>query len=707
MKKDNNEIRKILLLLLLWILFFLAIKWHVSLGLLPESDTKNISVSFDYYGAFEEQVETLVLKIEEACSQLRGIKNVSSVSEPGKGYIFCTFSDRTSLDNAYVQVSDATAHVYAGFPKGVNRPVITRNSPDSYPVFISFFPLEQKEKCDYIKKSYESVPGSGEVSVGGYEKKELYIQLHSNLLSGMRLSPEAVGSLLQSSNLVSKVTMPGGVALVLESQISDSASLKQIMVTPGCSLLDVADVEYKPARTENFGHIDGNPAMLFFVTKAGGSNSLKLCRHLRKITSDLGGDVLYDQGQEVESVVWLSAFCLFVWIAILLLFIGYKNVLELLFSVSGGVAALSASHLQLDATGFAALFVLLFLVAVSRGLRTKVCLALFLFIGLLFFIALFYTSQTVKNLSTPVLTVLFSGYGASIIFSFCFGGNKGYARKLAIWWVSPLLLFLPFLFIRASATSGISFSLEYDSGTPFGYIQKSASEIEAEFIKCINFDRIISHGEQGRASFTLIGGKKREIIEKISELSSRYPEIFFYIPEKHTKHAVDVIVYGNDVLEIEDNILKLARYVNENVNNVNIVYNFKSDNINIVLEIAIKCITFGLYPHDIYKTLYYTIADPVVDKCILPQGETDIKICGDSRYKESMDAVLSVPVPAEGGTVRAGDLVRTRKELYQSRIYHRNRMRCMSFSVTGTGRDKLQKLISSFPFTGSCYGEVL
>ena len=170
---DNNymNFRLKLIFLALCILILLAIKGHIRLGYAPETEKKSIAVAFDYYGAFEKEVEALVSRLEEAYMELDGIKNLHSVSEPGKGYIIVMFSDKTRLDEAYVQISDITSAVWSDFPEGVNRPSITRSSMDTYPVYISYFPLEKEADAAFIKKAYEAVPGVGNVELGGRKKR--------------------------------------------------------------------------------------------------------------------------------------------------------------------------------------------------------------------------------------------------------------------------------------------------------------------------------------------------------------------------------------------------------------------------------------------------------------------------------------------------------------------------------------------------------
>ena len=327
------------------------------------------------------------------------------------------------------------------------------------------------------------------------------------------------------------------------------------------------------------------------------------------------------------------------------------------------------------------------------------------------FIITLYAPVHFRNLILPFCIALSSGLCASAVCRYFIKEGLTPRIRVPLWCYTPILFFVLFLISNSPFSpfaSDVSFSMEYESGTSFSFIEKSALDVEAALLKWNAFDHLTLHIDQGRASFTILGGSKREIMAKISELSSFYPEVFFYIPEKHTSHAVDVTVYGNDVIEIENNILQLAKYVNKSADNVNIIYNFKSDVTNIVLEIPVKCASAGLYPYDVYKTLYYTASEPVVDKYFEGDVETDVKVQGDARYRKTLSGLLSVPVLSPFGIAgEAGDYITVRKESAQGRIYHKNRMRSMSLSVTGISRSKLGRIVSDFPFTGSCHGEVV
>ncbi|MBO7431150.1 MAG: efflux RND transporter permease subunit [Spirochaetia bacterium] len=988
---DNNfrDFRLKLIFLALCILILLAIKGHIKLGFVPELEKKNISVAFNYYGAFEKEVEVLVSSLEEAYMDVRGIKDINSVSEAGKGYILCQFSDRTSLDEAYVQLSDITAHVYADFPEGVNRPVITRSSSDLYPVFISWFPLEKEGIADRIREAYEAIPGTGKVELGGQKKKELMVNLHTDRLAGMALSSDGLDSRLRSSNLAGKVAMPGGQTLVLSSRLSSPQEFGNVYLAPDLRLYDVADLNFEEAENQSLGHIDGKPALLFFVMKSGEGNTVRLCRQLVTVTSRLGGRTLYNFGNKIEKsfIISSSILLLLFFILILWLWVKTKNFntvsqaiccLIIVFLFALGTVTLAGY--QVDITVMISLSLVIILsfnsfipqgqsyipreyaepisrqdIAILRsigrksindftgeeiektekwaykfwqqlgikspfyrrilgdwrefdksrvgiisgiktidvkdrkeavkyikdGLKNDVFFrgdkktnidtgfriiiskqvyedtltyanrdysrkkdfekylarlsilpnmidivkksilldttviaetdnqdrsfmhhfynianingkgyvvsllvdelnsekgdiyraynvndikitpatgpkvykpshatgvggsnpssltvadlyalvkqydkdfkpmpfharikgtALTSFIVFSTLIVALYIPVSFRNLFLPFCITLASGLCAAVICQFFVRQNPISKLCIPLWCYSPILLFALFFFMfspQSPVASGLTFSLEYESGTSFPFIQQSALDIEDTLLRWNAFDRLTLHADQGRAAFTILGGKKQDILQKIHNLSTIYPEIFFYIPEKHTRNAIDVTVYGNDVTEIENNILQLAKYVKVSANNVNIIYNFKSDVANIVLEIPVKCASAGFYPYDVYKTLYYTVSEPVVDKFFASEVETDVKIRGDARYRETLSGLLEVPILSPFGQAgEAGDYINVCRESAPGRIYHRNRMRALSFSVTGASRSVLQKLVSDFPFTGSCHGEV-
>ena len=987
MNNNFNDFRLKIIFLALCILILLAIKGHIRLGYAPELERKSIAVAFDYYGASDKEVEVLVSCLEEAFMEIRGIKSVSSVSEPGRGYILCQFSDKTSLDKAYVQISDISAHVWTNFPVGVNRPSITRSSRDTFPVYIAYFPLEKAEAAERIKKAYEAVSGVGSVELGGRTKKELMVELQTDRLAGMALSSEGLDSRLRSSNLARKVAMPGGQTLVLSSRLSSPRDYGQIQVAPDLRLSDIADIKYIEAKAQSIGHIDGQPMLLFFIMKSGEGNIVRLCRQINLVTSQFGGSQFFSLGCKIEKSFISSSLIFLLLFIFLVLGLWYKarsfhlvaqltcfSIITLLVAIA---SVLTAGFL-VDMTVMAALFLIIcfsfwgnginilqnhnepinaqdiatlrsigrksindftnedikkadkwaykfwqqlgvkspffrrwfgdwrandtskieilpeikildvknkdeavayikskvkdktfyrgdkknsdtrFIINIGKQVyddtityanrdytRSKdfdmylVRLSVLQYVsdvveksilldstviddnenpdrsfmhkfynivniennsylvtllvdelnskkgdiyraynvndikitpvagskvykpshttgaggsitsistvadlhalvkkydkdfhplpsskrmvGITFILPAFailttliialYVPVHFRNLVLPFCIALASGLCASSVCQCLMKKGTALQGKIRIplWSYSPILLFALFLFPLPFSpfASDFSFSMEYESGTAFPFIQKSALDIEAALLKWNAFDRLTLHIDQGRASFTIIGGKKRKIMDKISELSTRYPEIFFYIPEKHTRHAVDVTVYGNDMTAIENNILQLAKYVNESADNVNIVYNFKSDVTNIVLEIPVKCASAGLYPYDVYKTLYYTASEPVVDKFFVDGVETDVKIRGEERYRKTLSGLLAVPVLSNSGIAgTVGDYINVRREQAQGRIYHKNRMRCLSFSVTGISRAELSALVSAFPFSDSCHGEV-
>ena len=151
-----------------------------------------------------------------------------------------------------------------------------------------------------------------------------------------------------------------------------------------------------------------------------------------------------------------------------------------------------------------------------------------------------YAPVHVRSLVLPCCIALAAGCCASALF-LCFVKEIILPQfRIPFWCYTPLLFFALFLISNSSFSpfaSDVSFSMEYEGDTSFPFIQQSALEVESALLKWNAFDRLTLHIDQGRASFTVLGGKKRDIMAKISELSSLYPEIFFY-PSHQTESIV-------------------------------------------------------------------------------------------------------------------------------------------------------------------------
>ena len=70
--------RALFILIILSFIFLFSLR-NLRLGLLPESDSRVITVKTELKGAFENEMEELVSRLEEPLSQTGSIENIISV----------------------------------------------------------------------------------------------------------------------------------------------------------------------------------------------------------------------------------------------------------------------------------------------------------------------------------------------------------------------------------------------------------------------------------------------------------------------------------------------------------------------------------------------------------------------------------------------------------------------------------------------------
>lgn len=705
------------------IILLLVIFHRISFGFLPEYGNKSIAIRFEYYSAFETEIEKLISRLEEEYMGLKGITEVFSMAEVGKGYILCKFSDKTNLDDAYLQVSDATSFIYSDFPGGVNRSEIIKSGIDDKPVFIASFKKNCSFETEQIKKMFSAHPDAGEVEIGGETKKELLIQADIEKLSQMGMSLDDVNKAIWKNNLTGAIILPEGQNLVQDSRCISPADFETLWLSDKNRLKDIAIIEHRFTQRDNIAHIDGEENLLVYVKKAGDGNTIRLCNHLKKLSNCLGARIIYNKGEKITKALLMTISIAVIGLVLIFYILWqwkkdlhyFSSLLsEILFSTISSLFIVSVYGFQTDITVILAL-VILYICLISTSILSinlKYSLTI-----LLLFLPLLFVPQKIQAISAPFSMAFGTGLLSSFIFKSIFkkllSGQTSlrtdykqiFMKIASLGAISSIAIVLLVFYFTSSEEN--SFNMEFETGTSFDYVKKTASEVEKYLLDWGKFDKITMHLENERASFDFRGVKKHALKEKINRLSTSYSDVFFYFPQKYQKKACEVVIYGDDLTSIKENITHLAEFIYSSNNKTEIVYNFKSDRNDIIFNISSKYAAKGISPYTVYRTLYNASTAPVVDKFIFNSNETDVKTCSLKKTSQSIYDILSIPIiRADGNYCIAGEFIKIQHENSPSKIYHRNRMREYSFSVLGLSKEELERLVSTFEFTDSCHAEI-
>jgi HAE1 family hydrophobic/amphiphilic exporter-1 len=277
---------------------------YLCLGLdrFPKVDFPIITVTTRLPGSASEEVETEITdKIEEAVNTTSGIDELRSVSSEGISQVFITFVLEKDADIAAQEVRDKVNRALPDLPKGIEQPFVEKFDPDSTPVMTiaASAPASARDLTEYcdkvLRRQLESLPGVGQVTIVGGQKRQINVHLDGLKLRSHRLTVADVARALQSQNL----QVPGGTVkagqreytLRTMGRVEHVAELEQIAVAQvgqhTVTIGDLGHVEDGAEEIKSLARFNDTPAVLLNVRKQSGTNTVEVARLLRQRLAEL------------------------------------------------------------------------------------------------------------------------------------------------------------------------------------------------------------------------------------------------------------------------------------------------------------------------------------------------------------------------------------------------------------------------------------
>ncbi|MBF0216859.1 MAG: efflux RND transporter permease subunit [Candidatus Omnitrophica bacterium] len=172
---------------------------------LPDVDFNVVTVSITWEGAAPEVIETQVTDvIEDAIMSVEGIKEVTSESRQGQSRISIELDLERDIDVSLQEVQTKIAQAQRNLPMDIDPPIVSKSNPEDQPIMWVAFsgdrPLVEMNRYvnDTLKDIITTVPGVGNIFLGGYVAPNLRIWLDADKMREKELSVEdiiaAVGS---------------------------------------------------------------------------------------------------------------------------------------------------------------------------------------------------------------------------------------------------------------------------------------------------------------------------------------------------------------------------------------------------------------------------------------------------------------------------------------------------------------------------------
>ncbi len=334
------------------VLFGLVSLTRLPVRELPNIDPPVVSVTTVYPGANARVVETEVTeRLEEAISNIEGIKTLTSTSREQVSNITVEFDLSRDVDLAAQDVRDRVARVRGQLPEDILEPVVAKQESDAQPImWISVnsdrhSPRELTTIAELqIKNRLQTVAGVSSVIIGGEKRFAMRLWLDAERLAAHGVTVLDVQRALREQN----VELPSGRVenLDREMTIQTLGELKTpeefnnlVVLADGVRLVRLRDVGYAEAGVEDLravARFNGRSTVFLGVVKQSRANTVQVAHGVRaeleRVRPGLPVGVnlvaAYDSSTFVEEAineVWLTLGIAFV-LVVVVIFVFLRNV---------------------------------------------------------------------------------------------------------------------------------------------------------------------------------------------------------------------------------------------------------------------------------------------------------------------------------------------------------------------------------------------
>lgn len=284
------------------IVFGLVAGSRIGISQFPDVDFPTINVSVTWEGAAPEVIENDVVEfLEEALVQVEGMRSLTSTCRMGSASITLELDLSRDVDLALQDVQAKVSQAQRRLPRDIDPPIISKSNPEDQPILMLSLagPYPQRVLSDFtryrIKERLQTIPGVGEITMGGSLERNIRIWLDAARLDERALTVQDVILALQREH----VELPAGrletagreVNIRVLGEAVDLETLRHLVVREvngsPIYLSDVALVEDGFEDVRRLSRVNGTPAQGLGIKKQRGANAVAVARNVKKTLVEL------------------------------------------------------------------------------------------------------------------------------------------------------------------------------------------------------------------------------------------------------------------------------------------------------------------------------------------------------------------------------------------------------------------------------------
>ena len=286
---------------------------QVPLKLNPTKSLPSITVRYSWRGASLDAVEKKVTsKLENVFSTVRGIKNITSRSTQGGGYITISFDKNTDLESTRFEINALIRQVHSKLPEGVSRPSLSIVDPENDEKTLLVYSLSGNNSTYQLKKYAEEnikpdlalLDGISDIYITGSKNKEWLIEYDFQKIQNLGFTFKDVTDAIETffvnyplglTSELNKENTLNYKHIILTSYDGKKVPWKKIIIGKSGErfiyLTDIAKINYQESKPNNYFRINGLESVYIMVYAQPDINDVLLAKNINFEIEKLKGEI--------------------------------------------------------------------------------------------------------------------------------------------------------------------------------------------------------------------------------------------------------------------------------------------------------------------------------------------------------------------------------------------------------------------------------
>jgi multidrug efflux pump subunit AcrB len=266
---------------------------------LPPFELNWIQVNVPYLGAAPQEVEEgVVIKVEEAVQDIKGIDRIRSVASEGMGSVTLEVDNDTDLNEVLSEVKTRVDAI-STFPALSEKPVIFKQEVNRSAILVAIHgnldEFSRKQIAQEVRDELMQLQHVNTVQDLGDRAYEISIEVSEQTLREYGLTMSEVSQAVKNSS----VDLPGGmirseggnILLRTEGQVYTGSEFGQLVLRTypdgtRLKLSDIATIKDAFIESDEFSKFDGEPSAMLRVVAGGDDNELETAAAVRRYVDE-------------------------------------------------------------------------------------------------------------------------------------------------------------------------------------------------------------------------------------------------------------------------------------------------------------------------------------------------------------------------------------------------------------------------------------